>query len=133
MGCGNSQPKVGAVAVKNPVPSSPPGATKQGSATATELLTAAALKSKRRGNVMAERQEVDHAYVPRNVPKDAHARTLIQTALRDNILFASIGEGASMWWWRCRVAAATLRYRALGCGLMFALRLPPLLQARLPR
>ncbi len=32
-------------------------------------------------------------YVPKNVPKDEHARVLISTALRDNILFASLGQG----------------------------------------
>ncbi len=31
-------------------------------------------------------------YVPKNVPKDEHARVLISTALRENILFASLGQ-----------------------------------------
>jgi hypothetical protein len=31
-------------------------------------------------------------YVPKNIPKDEHARVLISTALRENILFASLGQ-----------------------------------------
>ena len=30
--------------------------------------------------------------MPKNIPKDEHARVLISTALRENILFASLGQ-----------------------------------------
>ena len=94
MGCGGSKAASGEVATKNPAhPGGPAGAgVTQGSMSAAEMLTAAALKSKRRGNVIAERQDVTEEYVPRVVAKDEHARVLISTALRDNILFASLGQ-----------------------------------------
>jgi hypothetical protein len=60
------------------------------SSLANELLTSAALNSKRRGNVMAERHEVNESFSPAIIPKDARVRSLIAAALNDNILFSSI-------------------------------------------
>jgi hypothetical protein len=45
----------------------------------------------RRGNVLAERQDVNEVYVPKSIPKSEAARTLISIALKENILFSSLG------------------------------------------
>lgn len=87
MGCGGS--KTDAMPPNATV--NPTTTVKQPSMNASELMTAAALKLKRRANVMAETQEVSEPYVPKNVPKDERTRAMLGAALRENVLFASLG------------------------------------------
>lgn len=86
MGCGASKADPPVKAVTNPA-----HPVHQSSLNAGELVTAAALKAKRRANVMAEQQEVNEPYVPKFVPKDDRTKAMLGTALRDNVLFASLG------------------------------------------
>jgi hypothetical protein len=87
MGCGSS--KTGQMPTNSTV--NPAHPVHQNSLNAGELVTAAALKIKRRANVMAETQEVTEPYVPKNIPKDERTRALLAGALRENVLFASLG------------------------------------------
>jgi hypothetical protein len=89
MGCGGS--KTTAAGPPANTTSNPVHPVHQSSMNAGELVTAAALKAKRRANVMAEAQEVSEPYVPRNIPKDERTRALLGAALRENVLFASLG------------------------------------------
>ena len=87
MGCGGSKSGMPSNSTVNPA-----HPVHQNSLNAGELVTAAALKAKRRANVMAETQEVSEPYVPKNVPKDDRIRALLGAALRENVLFASLGS-----------------------------------------
>ncbi len=58
MGCGASKKPADAVSTGNPVHTGSPAAPTRQPSSATEMMTAAALKSKRRANVVAEHTDV---------------------------------------------------------------------------
>jgi cAMP-dependent protein kinase regulator len=53
---------------------------------------AVALRAKRKGVIYGDTNLIDSNYQRKVVPKDAATREMLATAMRENILFAMLGE-----------------------------------------